>query len=123
MDTSIAALIAAPCATFCSTVLRGFQNKAVACNNKRQAFTVGTIMNACDVLVIASIAHHASLTIIVLSALGAGIGWITGMRIHDRLNYKRRQLLKQQKKEKQKRKVLKVVQKVLAKKDLEQVPS
>lgn len=112
MNTLIT-FIAAPCATFASTLLRGFQNRAVASNNKGQAFFVGALMNACDLLVITVIALHASAPIIAFSATGAGCGWLAGMYIHDRINRKRREALKLKKKEKRKRLVLKSIRKVL----------
>ncbi|QRE00196.1 hypothetical protein [Burkholderia phage BCSR5] len=109
MDAAIASMIGAPIATCTSTLLRGFQNKAVAANDKRQAFVVGSIMNAADVLVIASVAAHASIAVVLLAALGAGIGWVSGMTIHDRLNRKKREQLKIEKRAKEKRRIIKVV--------------
>jgi len=87
----------------------------VASNNKKYAFVAGGIMNACDLLVIASVAAHASTAIVGLSAFGASFGWIAGMKIHDRINRKRRQQMKALKKVKRKQQVLKVVRKVLDK--------
>lgn len=109
MDYSTAALIAAPAATLTSTLLRGFQNKAVAANDKRQAFVVGSIMNAADMLVIASVASHASIAVVALAALGAGTGWVSGMFMHDKLNARKRAELKARKRDKERRRIVKVV--------------
>lgn len=115
MVTSSALLIAAPCATFTSTLLRGFQQRAVATNNKKQAFLVGSAMNACDLLVIAVIASHSSSSVVLASAIGAGCGWVAGMKLHDRINKRRRDAIKAQKKLKREKRVIKVVQQVLSK--------
>jgi presenilin-like A22 family membrane protease len=112
MDAVVVSMIGAPLATFTSTLLRGFQNKAVAANNKREAFIVGATMNAADILVIASVAAHSSIAVVALAALGAGTGWVTGMHIHDKLNRKKREALKAKKREKLQRRILKVVREV-----------
>lgn len=120
MDTVVATLVGTPLATFTSTLLRGFQNKAVAANNKREAFIVGATMNAADILVIASVSMHASIAVVVLAAMGAGLGWVTGMTIHDRINRKKREQIKAQKKEKQRRRIIKITREVLNSKSEEQ---
>lgn len=84
-------LLIAAAVAMCSTTLRGFQNRAVAANNKKVAMVVGMVMNASDLLVVATLIHNMSGWTIAASAIGAGLGWIQGMYIHDITNRRKQE--------------------------------
>jgi hypothetical protein len=87
-DVSIYA--AATGAAFCSTFLRGFQNKNVAAGLKSLAFGTGYLMNLADIALVSIVAHvgsgadmFAALQVGAVSAVGAGAGYVASMKVHD----------------------------------------
>jgi hypothetical protein len=87
---------------FTTTLLRGFQNKSVAGNHKRMAFTGGTVMSALEMLVTLTMSIQAAKSenpyIMLLGAFGAGAGWVAGMLLHDRMMKKKLELARIEKK-------------------------
>jgi hypothetical protein len=69
-------------ATFATTCLRGFQNKNVAGGHQRLAFLCGVLMTAFEGIVILLLSK-AGPEVIVFTSIGAGVGWVVGMKMHD----------------------------------------
>lgn len=85
-------------ALFSTTLMRGLQNKSVAGGHKRLAFIFGTGMSACELLVMGLVASTQNPMLMMLGALGSGIGWVVGMVLHDRIMRKKMALIKAEKK-------------------------
>lgn len=92
-------------ALFSTTLMRGFQNKLVAGNQKAMAFVFGSGMSACELLVMGLVASTQNPTFMVLGAVGSGAGWVAGMALHDRIMRKRLAQEKAQKKSKRARRI------------------
>lgn len=94
---------------FTTTLLRGFQNKSVAGNHKRMAFSGGTIMSALELLVTMTMSIQAAKSenpyIMLLGAFGAGAGWVAGMILHDRMMRKKMAEAKAEKKSRRLRRI------------------
>lgn len=87
-------------ALFTTTLLRSMQNRNVAGNHKVMAFVFGTGMSACELLVMGLVASSQNYFMMMLGAVGSGIGWVAGMFLHDRMMRKKLELQKQLKKKK-----------------------
>lgn len=85
-------------ALFSTTLMRGLQNKSVAGGHKRLAFVFGTGMSACELLVMGLVASTQNPMLMMLGALGSGIGWVVGMVLHDRIMRKKMAMIKAEKK-------------------------
>lgn len=85
-------------ALFSTTLMRGLQNKSVAGGHKRLAFIFGTGMSACELLVMGLVASTQNPMLMMLGAIGSGVGWVVGMVLHDRIMRKKMATLKAEKK-------------------------
>ena len=85
-------------ALFSTTLMRGLQNNSVAGGHKRLAFVFGTGMSACELLVMGLVASTQNPMLMMLGALGSGIGWVVGMVLHDRIMRKKMAMIKAEKK-------------------------
>lgn len=92
------ALLGTMAALFSITLLRSAQNKNVAGGHKRLAFIFGTGMSACELLVMGLVASTQNPMLMMLGAIGSGIGWVAGMVLHDRIMRKKMAEAKAEKK-------------------------
>ncbi|MNL09173.1 hypothetical protein D3C87_1299220 [compost metagenome] len=124
--TTVAVFAAATGAAFCSTFLRGFQNKNVAAGLKGFAFGTGYFMNLADIALVSIVAHvgsdasiGAAMQVGAVSAVGAGAGYVASMFVHDRLLKKKYAAERKAAKEKLKTRVAKYVARELESKDVD----
>lgn len=107
MDVSLSQIILfgmAFVAMFATTFLRGFQNKNVTGGHKRLAFCCGALMTALEGVVILMLAKSGP-ELLAFTALGSGVGWVAGMRAHDKLMHKRVLAAKKAKKTKRRARI------------------
>nr|DAF93495.1 MAG TPA: Cytochrome c biogenesis protein [Myoviridae sp. ctshb19] len=94
---------------FVTTLLRGFQSKAVSSGHKTAAGITGTLMNACEILVtlfvVGATRDLPNPYYALFASVGAGAGWVAGMVLHDRVVRKRRERMKQAKRSKRQRQI------------------
>lgn len=90
---------AALAAMFCTTFLRGWQNKVVAGGHKRLAFVGGGLMTLLEGVVVLMLARSGS-DVIPFTVFGSACGWVAGMYAHDAMMRKRLKAAKKAKKTK-----------------------
>jgi len=98
MNHTVKVVLVMACILFATTLLRGFQSRAVSSGHKTAAGVGGTLMNACELLItffVVGIANTLPNPYYALFAsFGAGAGWVAGMLLHDRMVKKRRAKMK-----------------------------
>jgi hypothetical protein len=104
MPDTVGVILTMTCVLFVTTLLRGFQSRAASSGHKTAAGIGGTLMSACEIIVMinvgAAVVHMENPYLALWSSFGAGAGWITGMILYARLVRKRREKLKALKKTK-----------------------
>lgn len=73
---------------FATTFLRGFQNKNVAGGYIKLAGVFGYAMAVCDMVTIGLVVK-GGLAVAFIGAIGAALGWMAGMVVHNLLMKKR----------------------------------
>ena len=105
---------------FVTTLLRGFQSRAVSSGHKTAAGVGGTLMNACEILVtlfvVGAAKNLSNPYLALLASFGAGAGWVAGMMLHDRVVRKRRERMKQAKRTKRQRQIERIAEQIFIEK-------
>lgn len=118
MNHTVSVVLAMAGVLFVTTLLRGFQSRAVSSGHKTAAGIGGTLMNACEILVTLFVVgaaqslpnpHYA-----LFASFGAGAGWVAGMMLHDRLVKKRRARMKQAKRTKREQQIERIARETFA---------
>jgi uncharacterized membrane protein YciS (DUF1049 family) len=114
--------LAAIITAFSTTFLRGFQNKNVAGGHKRLAFIFGYAMAICEVFTI-GLAVQNGMLVAAFSGLGAGMGWVVSMKVHDKIMKKRLKEIeaakKLKKRSKQEDRIRSIIEEILKEKGVE----
>lgn len=114
--------LAAIITAFATTFLRGFQNKNVAGGYKRLAFIFGYAMAICEVFTI-GLAVQNGMLVAAFSGLGAGLGWVVSMKVHDKIMKKRLKGIEEEKKlkkrSKQEERIRHIIEDILKEKGLD----
>ena len=101
---------------FATTLLRGFQSKAVSSGHKTAAGVTGTLMNACELLITLFVVGIANTLpnpyYALFASFGAGAGWVAGMLLHDRMVRKRREKMKIAKRGKRQRQIERIAREI-----------
>lgn len=95
-------------AALATTFCRGFQNKSVARGYKGLAFFCGSLMAGLDAAVVLTLAR-SGMEVIPFTAAGAGIGWVLGMVVHDRMTANARRAEKLKKREKRQQRLVRML--------------
>jgi len=116
MNHTVFVVLAMACVLFVTTLLRGFQSKAVSSGHKTAAGITGTLMNACEILVtlfvVGATRDLPNPYYALFASFGAGAGWVAGMLLHDRVVRKRREKMKIAKRGKRQRQIERIAREI-----------
>lgn len=103
-------------AVMLENILRSTQSKNVTAGYTKAVFFTGGLMTLCDGVVMTIIAV-GGLNMLPYTVTASAIGWVIGIKLHDRITADHRAKLKAEKKAKKKLRIQRAVEKAIVRKE------